>query len=414
MEKVIFYVKNLFVMRKVKAGIDSLESVSCDCVSSLSEAEALLRADRLAYFLSIVEAPLLDEAVSTAISGFKAAGLPPIVLTNEYTETIREEMASLGIMDYIIKDQYFAENLLQTVRRVHRNMSTEIIVVDDSEVSRKQARAVLELQRLVVREADGGEEALRLLEEHPDVKLLLTDINMPGMNGVELIRAVRKIRPKNRLAVIGFSDVDNPGLSVRLLKNGADDFIYKTFLREELCLRIVQNLEMLGHIDDLRRLSHTDYLTQLYNRRFFFEIGDKLFENVRRNNLRIAVAMLDIDHFKSVNDRFGHDVGDLAIKQVAAALHNAVRAGDVVARYGGEEFCVIAVNADTQTAPIMFERIRSGVSEIKIDTGDGALSVSVSIGVAVVMEKTLEETVNRADRLMYEAKTGGRNRVVVG
>ncbi|MBN2352185.1 MAG: diguanylate cyclase [Spirochaetales bacterium] len=414
MDKVVFYAKNLFVMRKVKAGIDSLESVSCDCVSSLSEAEALLRADRPAYFLSIVEAPLLDEAASAAVSGFKAAGLPPIVLTNEYTDTIREEMASLGIMDYIIKDQYFAENLLQTVRRVHRNMSTEIMIVDDSDVSRKQARTVLELQRLVVHEAGGGEDALRLLEEHPGVKLLLTDFNMPGMNGDELIRKVRKIRPKNRLAVIGFSDVDNPGLSVRLLKNGADDFIYKTFLREELYLRVVQNLEMLGYIDDLRRLSHTDYLTQLYNRRFFFEIGDKLFENIRRNNLRIAVAMLDIDHFKRVNDRFGHDVGDLAIQYVAAVLQRTVRAGDVVARYGGEEFCVIAVNVNEQTAPAMFERIRANVAESKIDTGDGVLSVTVSIGVAVTMGETLEDTVNRADALMYGAKTGGRNRVVVG
>ncbi len=415
MDKVIFFVKNLFVMRKIKAGIESMEDLDCDCVSSLPEINAPLEGNRADYFLSIVEAPLLDVTTSMVISAFQAMGLPPVVLTNEYTDTVREEMTSLGIMDYIIKDEYFADNLLQAVRRVHRNISTEIIVVDDSEITRRQVRSILELQRLVVFEAGGGQEALRLLDEHHNVKLILTDFNMPGLNGVELIRAVRKTHPKNLLAVIGFSDVDNPGLSVRLLKNGADDFLYKTFIREELYLRVIQNLERIGHIEDLRKLSHTDYLTQLYNRRFFYEMGNKLFENVRRNNLKIAVAMLDIDHFKRVNDTYGHETGDLIIKHMADVLRSSVRAGDVVSRYGGEEFCVIAVSVDDQdSALLVFERIRVGVAEHSVNAGEAAVAVTVSIGVAVTMGDTLEATVNRADELLYQAKTGGRNRVVIG
>jgi diguanylate cyclase (GGDEF)-like protein len=411
MENVIFYVKNLFVMRKVVSGMESRESISCDCVSSLTEARAALEKNQPAYFLAIVEAPVVDADTREAIGYFRTKGLSSVILTNGYTDAIQEVMTSLGIMDYIIKDELFVENLTRTVGRIRRNLLTEILIVDDSAVSRKQARNILELQKIIVREAENGQDALALLGDHPEIRMMLTDYHMPGMNGVELMRAARKIRPEKRLTVIGLSDIDNPGLSVRLLKNGADDFLYKSFISEELYLRVVQNLEMAERIEELRQSSHTDYLTRLYNRRFFFEVGEKLFENAKRNNL--TVAMLDIDHFKLVNDRFGHDIGDLAIKLVAAALTRTVRAGDVVARYGGEEFCVIAVNVDKQNAPVVFERIRANVAEGKIDTDDGGLSVTVSVGAATVMGKTLEETINKADKLMYEAKTGGRNRVVI-
>jgi diguanylate cyclase (GGDEF)-like protein len=413
MENILYFEKNLFVTRVVRSGLQSMNCFSCDCVSSLPEARHLIEEKQSKYFLSIAETPSLDEAARELIDYLKAQGLPPIILTNEFTEAIREKMTTRGIIDYIIKDEHFAENLMHTVRRIHKNVSTKIIVVDDSPVCREQVKTILEHQKLKVLETGDGREALRWLDEQPDVKLLLTDFNMPGMNGVELIRRIRKSHPINQLAIIGFSDADNPSLSARLLKSGANDFLFKSFIGEELYLRVIQNLEMVRHIEELKLLSNTDYLTRLYNRRFFFEVGGKIFENVNRKNLYMTLAMLDIDHFKNVNDRYGHDAGDLALKHVAGILTQAVRAGDIVSRYGGEEFCIIAINVNKDTAPLVFERIRSNVAASKISLGTDELSITVSIGVATVMGETLEETIIRADKLMYEAKAGGRNRVMI-
>jgi diguanylate cyclase (GGDEF)-like protein len=414
MENVILYAKNLFVMHAVSTGLQSRASICCRCVSSLDEANISITEAQKSFFIAVVEAPVWDESARAVVDFFNAHGLAPIILTNEYTEAVRREVMGRRIMDYILKDEHFVDNLTQTVLRIRKNASEKILIVDDSPVSRKRIRDILELKRLNVLEAGDGCEAMRLLEENGDIGLVLTDFNMSGMNGVELIRAVRKNWPKDRLAVIGFSDADTPSLSARFLKHGANDFVFKTFIEDELYLRVVQNLETVGYIEELRKLSDTDGLTRLYNRRFLAAVGKKIFENVKRNNIRIAVAMLDIDHFKAVNDRYGHDVGDMAICHVAKVLAGAVRAGDVVSRYGGEEFCVIAVNVDKDTAPLMFERIRAGVEEKHIDVGDSEIKVTVSIGAAVTMGATLEEMIGLADKLLYAAKAGGRNRLVIG
>src|SRR3972149_1951938 len=206
MENILFFEKNLFVTRLVKSVLQSINGFHCDCVSCLTEAKILIEEKQNKYFLSIVEAPSLDKASREVIDYCQAQGLSPIILTNEYTDTIREEMMIQGITDYIIKDAHVAENLLQTVRRIQKNQSTKIIVVDDSPVCRRQVKIILEHQRLRVFETSDGHEASRLLDEHPDVRLILTDYNMPGMNGVELIRRIRKSHAKSQLAIIGFSD----------------------------------------------------------------------------------------------------------------------------------------------------------------------------------------------------------------
>lgn len=413
-EKVVFLTINLYVRRRIKNEFETLDGISCDFTDTLRGAQTLIGASPSGYFAGIIEAPLLDEESLLAVRDFASRGLPPVVLTNEYTDCIREEMNAGGIMDYIIKDARFIENLARTVGRIRRNMASTVLVVDDSPVARERIKSVLVRQKLNVVTAGEGEEALRLLHEHAGVSVMIVDYQMPGMNGVEVIQRARKTERKNRLAIIGLSDADNPGLSARLLKNGADDFLFKAFLREELYLRVVQNLEVNERLEELKRLAEIDPLTQLYNRRFFYEVGEKLFANVARKNMIIAVAMLDVDHFKAVNDRHGHSAGDQVLRFVARVLKRSVRSGDLAARYGGEEFCVIAVNVNAETAAVIFERIRAAVAGESADTDGGPVSVTVSIGVTLAMAESLDKTIALADGLLYQAKTAGRNRVVVG
>jgi diguanylate cyclase (GGDEF)-like protein len=159
--------------------------------------------------------------------------------------------------------------------------------------------------------------------------------------------------------------------------------------------------------------SMTDPLTGLLNRRYFNELSGKEVTRARRHGLAFAVLMIDIDHFKRINDTFGHPVGDLAIKAVADACNNSLRPHDLLARYGGEEFVLTLPHSDEAGARVVAERIRQLVETIEIATESGPLRFTVSVGVSIYQDGlALEQVVGRADEALYKAKQGGRNRVV--
>jgi diguanylate cyclase (GGDEF)-like protein len=159
--------------------------------------------------------------------------------------------------------------------------------------------------------------------------------------------------------------------------------------------------------------SVTDSLTGLLNRRYFNELSEKEATRSRRHGLRFAVLMLDIDHFKRVNDTFGHPVGDMVIKALAQICNKALRPHDILARYGGEEFILTLPHTDEEGASVVAERIRQAAQEIELATPTGPVRFTVSIGISInTKDLPFEQLVGRADEALYKAKEGGRNRVV--
>jgi diguanylate cyclase (GGDEF)-like protein len=159
--------------------------------------------------------------------------------------------------------------------------------------------------------------------------------------------------------------------------------------------------------------SMTDPLTGLLNRRYFNEQTQKEVARSRRHNLRFSVLMLDIDHFKRINDTYGHPVGDLAIKALADICNKALRPQDILARYGGEEFVLALPHTEAEGAAVVAERIRQTVEQIELTTEAGPVRFTVSIGIATYKKDLpLEQIVGRADEALYKAKQSGRNRVV--
>jgi diguanylate cyclase (GGDEF)-like protein len=155
-----------------------------------------------------------------------------------------------------------------------------------------------------------------------------------------------------------------------------------------------------------------DYLTGLANRRFLIDIGNKLIANSKRTAMPIAVAMIDIDFFKKVNDNYGHDIGDEVLKKIAYFLKMHVRDSDCAARFGGEEFCIIATNISSNDVKLFFEGIREGVSRLSVKTDGVEIKVTVSIGVSLSIGHDIDEMIKAADEKLYQAKEEGRNRVV--
>ena len=200
---------------------------------------------------------------------------------------------------------------------------------------RRDARVATRLAKL--------EEELAALEADSTIRLAVVDQEMPGMQGIELARRMRSVRSRDRLAVIGVSGTEDPGLVAHFLKNGANDFLRKPFSREEFFCRVSQNVDQLELIGTLQDLATRDFLTGLPNRRFFLEQSQRQLPQLQLHGQCVAVAMIDIDHFKHINDTQGHRRGDAVLVEFATFLRSPLGKDETVVRLGGDEFMVVLV-----------------------------------------------------------------------
>jgi len=365
------------------------------------------------FFVAVVDLHLPDSPDGHTVDYLIAKGIPVIVYTGAFDEEYRDAIWAKRVVDYVLKETPDSlDYVCNLVKRIYKNKYISILVADDSATLRRHVRRLLEVHDFSVMEASDGEEALRLLSRNPALRLLITEYNMPGMDGLELTRAIRREHRKEDLAIIGVSASTEELLSARFLKVGANDYLAKPFASEEFYCRITQSLDMLELVRKLKEASIRDALTGLYNRRYFFDAGKKFHSCALRDSMTLAVAMIDIDFFKKVNDTHGHKAGDEVLKHVADGMSGRFRGSDIVARYGGEEFCVLAVNMNRQAALTVFDELRRSIERSRTRVDGASISVTVSIGVCCEPHKSLEEMLATADAMLYQCKRGGRNRVL--
>jgi len=382
---------------------------------SLAECREILTSGKHDFFAAILDFNLPDAPRGEVIAEVITHEIPVIVFTASSDAAVREKVWSFNVVDYVFKeDAQSLEYLIYTIRRLEKNLQTKVMVVDDSSFFRKVLVDLLKTHQLQVLFAADGNEALALIEEHPDVKLVLTDFEMPELTGIGLTQKLRQIYNRDKLAIIGISAAGDQMMAANFIKSGANDFIVKqSFLTEEFYSRITQNIESVERSQMILEMSIKDHLTGLYNRRYLFEAGLQSFARARRQKTTLVCAMLDIDHFKKVNDNYGHDVGDLVLRELGEILQKNFRTTDIVARFGGEEFCVLAVDLDKGGAVKLFERLREKVEQYSLTTKKGEnLSITISIGICTELKESLEQMIKTADEWLYEAKNGGRNQVV--
>jgi len=381
--------------------------------STLAEArQALDRHDD--WFLVLTGLVLADGDRDTVVDCFLRRALPTVVVTGVFDEDLRERMLRRQIIDFVLKNAADSlDYIVWLVQRLERNRRISALVVDDSTTQRMHAALLLEMYGYRVVQADNGEAALKALEEDPTIRLAVVDQEMPGMQGIELTRRLRALRPRDRVAVIGVSGRDDPGLVARFLKNGANDFLRKPYTREEFFCRVSQNVDQLELIGSLQDLATRDFLTGLPNRRHFLEQAEQMVPRMLNVRLPVAAAMLDVDHFKHINDSWGHETGDHALRALAQAMSAHARHQDLVARFGGEEFCMLVPGLEPDELAAYFEELRKRVEDLRVPLRNGELNMTISIGVCAAQPgDSLHHLLNEADRRLYLAKAGGRNRVV--
>ncbi len=390
-----------------------------DFAEDMASAKQLL--EQREYFVAITDLNLPDAQEGEIVKLVLSKQSPCIVLTGSLDSAQRKSLLKLGIVDYILKENRFSyEYVVRLVDRLQRNQTVKVLVADDSVVSRKFVRSLLEQHLYQVVEADDGNSAWEVLQNQPDIQLLITDYNMPGLDGFGLILKVREKFTREELAIIGLSSDDDESLSARFIKNGANDFLQKPFVHEEFHCRVLNTLDSLDMIRKLWDQANLDYLTGVYNRRYFFSVYEELIVLKKQKRGALTLALLDIDLFKKVNDTYGHDVGDEVLVEFSARLKRSFGQHFTVTRFGGEEFIVVFKGLNEVKSFALMDKFRSQLESTPIHTSRGDLSVTVSAGIAslsddecIENEDSLDSLVQRADKALYDAKDAGRNLICI-
>lgn len=296
-------------------------------------------------------------------------------------------------------------------------MNGTILVADDSMVVRAVLRRQLETDGHTVVEAVNGEEAIDACREyHPDVILL--DVEMPVLDGHATLARLKADPQLKDIPVVFLTGRVDTADVVNGLRLGAHDYLRKPFEANELMARVSAALRTKWLQDELRarnaeldRVSRIDMLTNIYNRRHLDEHLRAVISAARRHDRSVGVLIVDIDHFKNVNDEHGHLAGDAVLREVAARLQQAMRTEDALGRWGGEEFLAVLTDTPPEGVRVMAERLRQVVAAAPFTLDDGSqIRVTVSVGHTNGREDA-EVLVHRADDALYVAKAEGRNRV---
>ncbi len=309
--------------------------------------------------------------------------------------------------------------------------TSKILVVDDSRTQLDWLVQVLRREGYEVLEALDGKEAIRIVRTSPP-DLVLLDIVLPDMDGLEVLRIVKSRREESFIPVIILSVKADLDSKVTGLRIGADDFLAKPFAEAEILARCAAMLR-IKHLQErlhemqrkLEEQSITDSLTGLKNRRFFDERLNEEFRRAQRYGDYLSLIMVDLDHFKEVNDKFGHPAGDAVLREAAALIRASIRDPDICARYGGEEFTVILPKTHMSGALAVAERIWRELGKKEYVLGPAGSSddegapppttrITASIGLAFYPSKDInsgELLLRFSDQALYQAKRAGRNTI---
>jgi diguanylate cyclase (GGDEF)-like protein len=408
--------------KHLKELIDEYFSFRCDIATTEAQANEMIRRKR--YDLVIADVYLPDSS-GNFLGELVRNDLRLIVMTGSDNDELRSGILTLPIIDYVLKNdaKTLVDYLINTIQRLNSNRETVVGICDDSKISRHLMAQLIKSQNLsFVEFADGQEVYDFLVKENCHLDALVTDFEMPKMNGLELIRQLRHEFLLSELPIIAISSSDKYHLTVQFLKAGANDYIKKPFGNEELCTRLNLTLDQL-YVNRrnkalriaLEKAATHDFLTQLYNRNFFFTQIHHITSDAIRQKKPYAILMIDIDHFKQVNDTHGHHAGDTAIIHLANILKSTARTSDYCIRWGGEEFLILIPHTTASELRKFAERLRSVVEKSEVCLIDEKIGfkITISIGGVVGLNEIANDMIVEADALLYQAKKSGRNCVKI-
>jgi len=416
MKQVLLVEDSAMFGRLTKKKIELEFDVPVYWTKTLAETEKVLDMAGGDFSMALLDFNLPDAPQGEVIDRVVAEGITSLVFTADMTEEVRSFVWSKKVADYILKeDPNSLDYIISTMRQIEENQDTLVLVIDDSSTYRNLISELLYIRKFRVITAKDGKSGLEILDQYPEIQLVIVDYNMPGMNGCLVCQKIREKFKADRLAIIGNSSENDVSIGARFIKSGANDFIVKhSFQVEEFYCRVNHCLGTIHLIGQIHESAIRDFLTGLYNRRHFFDAGTELLKRCQATGGSLACAMLDIDYFKKVNDTYGHDIGDEVLKNFSTLIRSNVKEDDILARIGGEEFCLLLPFRSRTDVVAEIEQLRIRIESTRMAscTEEKNLTVTCSIGVCPEIGENIDKMMKVADENLYAAKKNGRNRVV--
>lgn len=380
---------------------------------SMAAVRTIFQSEAPEFALAVLDLNLPDAPNCEALDYVISKGISPLVFTGSFSDATRDAILAKNVLDYVVKDSPAAmQQLVLAVDRILTSGKTQVLIVDSDPESLQQQMSLIAKQRFQIVAVETGAAALEALDSHGGIDLVVTDLDLSDMDGFTLLQEIRKRHGDDTVRVVGLAKSEDRMVAARFLRAGGDEYIQKPFLIEEFNSRIFHVAAIQKRVQSLHRIAARDYLTDIYNRRYFFEAGPRLVDQALRRGEQMSIAILDIDHFKRLNDTYGHEVGDVVLKAVSRRLKHRVGDRHLLARLGGEEFGIIFHGLGLEEALDYCERLRTELAAQPISADGEPLTITVSAGLAAIsVRETFDNYLNAADQFLYMAKHAGRNRV---
>ena len=412
--KILIVEDNKALAKLIAKKMEDNTEMQVDVAHSLAEAQAFLTKAK-DYFITLLDLNLPDAPNGEVVDFVASKGLPIIVLTGSMDDKTRETFMDKDIVDYVYKGNMSDVNyIFHMIDRLKNNKQYKVMVVEDVMQTRNDVKKILQNLQFQVFTAAHGEEAMNYFADNPDIKLVVSDYGMPVKDGLAVLKELREQKDKNELGVIMMTSANENVSGAVFLKNGANDFIAKPFLKEELICRVNNTIENMENINKIANFANKDFLTGLFNRRYFYDDMQGYLASLEENPMPYAVAVIDVDGLKNINDKYGQDSGDKILKLLAKKLIDDTKSSDIVARFGGGEFCVLLKNVSQEDAVKFFVGLRAAIASNLVNIKNESVKISVSIGVTFgKSDYNVDEILELADEALYRAKQNGRNRVEI-
>ena len=367
--------------------------------------------------MAILDLNLPDARHGQIVDFAISKDIPSVILTSQMNDTLQNILLQKDILDYVIKsDLNSMEYTVNIINRTLNNYDRSILVVDDSKFQLSVVTKMLKEMKINVVTAMDGQEALDIIKsqgENRQFSIVLTDFNMPKMDGFELTKNIRNLYKKDQLSIIVMSANDEPNISTDFIKIGANDFVSKPFTQTEFITRVNANLDLINLFDKTKELANKDYLTNSYNRRFFFDSGVSIVNKTKRKNIDVTIALVDINNIQDINDEFGYDIGDRAIQEVSEVINKNLRSSDLVSRFKDDEFGILLEDITLENTTQLFNKIKNSLMTHILKVGEFKISFDISFGIFHGKDDSLDCMIKKARKSLNNAKTDENNRITI-